>query len=337
MSKFSTLFAAATVSLVSSAFVANAETNLAIDRYVGPSHPLVNGVMIPISEAIPRVTDGRVTVEISSAPLGKSKSQWEQVQSGISDIAVQYIGWRRANVKLPAVAHIPFGVPSGEEASAALWNTYGEFFADANEFEGAKLLALVVHNGTQFYTRGERFDSVADFKNLKIRSAPGEGTQAIELLGGNPVASSGPQIFEFFSKGVVDAVLDGGHGPLAFKIVDYIEYATSVPGSLGGLVFAVYMNEDKFNALSAADQAAIEALGEEISRRGGRQFDDFAGEATQAMLDSDVEIVVPSDAMIDELKAALQPIEDAWLATAAEKGIDGAAALNFYRSQLVSQ
>ncbi|MDZ4136144.1 MAG: TRAP transporter substrate-binding protein, partial [Paracoccaceae bacterium] len=329
------VLALATAVLLTMAPVAGAQTRLIMDSYAGPAHPLTLGVMKPLAEAVEKATQGRVTIEVSSAPLGKSNTQWEQVESGISDIAVQYIGWRRSEIQLPAISAVPFTVPSGEIASAALWRTQNQFFTDADEFKGMKLLGLVVQSGAQIYTRGHKFSTIADFSGLKIRAAPGETADLVSLLGSSPVATQGPQIFEFFSKGVVDAVLDGGHGPTSFKIVDYIKVATQVPGSFGALTFALFMNEAKFNALSPEDQQAILSVsGEEISRRGGQEFDRVTADGIAQMTAAGAEFYTPDDAVLAELRTRLQPIEENWIKIASTKGVDGNAALEYYRAQL---
>ena len=326
---------AGAVAGISLAAPALAQTKLVVDAYVPPKHPFVTGIMKPFSADVKRVTSGRVLVELSASPLSSSRKQWEAVDKGISDIAVQYTGWQRQRIKLPAVAHLPFGISTAEKASVGLWRTQQKFFSKANEFKGMKLLGFTTHAGNQITTAKQPITSVADLKGQKIRSSTGEPTQALKMLGGVPVTAPGPKIFEFISKGVVDGVMDGSHAPLAFRIVNYIKHSTQIPGTLGAISFAIYMNGDKWNGLSAGDKAAIDGVaGEVISGRGGKEMDDFSGRSVAAMKKAGVKFHQPSDAFMADLKKMLAPLEANWLADAKAKGIDGPAALAFYRQQV---
>ncbi len=314
---------------------ANAQTTLVFDRWLPPTHPLVVGVMEPFKEDVERVTEGRVVIEIPDSPLAPSDGQWDAVVDGISDIAIQSLGWHRGRINLPTIINLPFMVPSAEAASGALWNTYAEMFQDAGEFEGMHVLGFVSHAGNQIANGTRPIQSVADFEGLRLRASAGEPTQILELLGAEPVTVPGPQIFETVSAGIVDGILDGMHAPKAFGVIRYVDYVTEIPGSMGGLAFAVFINEAKWNELSEEDREAImEVAGENLSRRGGREFDEFTASSLAEMESEGAEILPASSEFMSELEASLQPVIDNWIEGAAERDVDGEAAIEFYRSRL---
>jgi TRAP-type transport system periplasmic protein len=328
----STLIASAI--LMGFAGSAAAQTTLVFDRWLPPTHPLVVGVMEPFKEDVERVTEGRVRIEISDSPLAPSDGQWEAVETGISDIAIQSLGWHRGRINLPTIVNLPFMVPSAEAASGALWDTYVEHFDGAGEFEGMKVLGFVTHSGNQVANSTRPIASAADFQGLRLRASAGEPTQILEILGATPVTVAGPQIFEMVSAGIVDGILDGMHAPLAFRIIRYVRYVTDIPGSIGGLVFAVFMNEEKWNALSEEEQnAIIEVAGKRLSQRGGREFDEFTARSL-AEMESGAEVVPASSEFVAELEEQLQPVIDGWIEGAAARGVDGEAAIEYYRSRL---
>lgn len=327
-------FVAGTVFAVSAGSAA-AQTTLVFDRWLPPTHPLVVGVMEPFKADVERVTEGRVIVEISDSPLAPSNEQWEAVQDGISDVAIQSLGWHRNRIKLPTVVNLPFMVPSAEAASGALWDTYVELFEAAGEFEGMKVLGFVSHSGNQVANGARPIASAADFQGLRLRASAGEPTQILEILGANPVTVPGPQIFETVSAGIVDGILDGMHAPSAFGIVRYVKHVSEIPGSMGGLAFAVFINGDKWKALGAEDQKAIMSVaGKSLSRRGGREFDEFTAKSLAEMDAAGAEKLAASAEFVAELEERLQPVIDGWIAGAAERGVDGKAAIEFYRSRL---
>lgn len=110
MSRLHISLALAGAVVAGSSASALAQTKLIIDRYIPATHPLVTGFMQPFKADVERVTNGRVVIEISDSPLSSSSKQWDAVESGISDLAVQYTGWYRSRLKLPALAHLPFKI-----------------------------------------------------------------------------------------------------------------------------------------------------------------------------------------------------------------------------------
>lgn len=321
--------------LAGSAGSAEAQTTLVFDRWLPPTHPLVVGVMEPFKADVERVTEGRVEIQISDAPLAPSDGQWNAVEDGISDVAIQSLGWHRGRINLPTIVNLPFMVPSAEAASGALWETFAEHFEAANEFEGMKVLGFVSHSGNQVANGTHPISGAADFEGLRLRASAGEPTQILEILGAEPVTVPGPQIFETVSAGIVDGILDGMHAPSAFGIIRYVDYVTEIPGSMGGLAFAVFMNEQKWNELSADDQEAIMSVaGKQLSQRGGREFDDFTAKSLAEMESEGAEILPASPEFMAELEEHLQPVIDEWMKGAAERDVDGQAAIEFYRSRL---
>lgn len=313
---------------------ASAQTKLMLDVWLPLKHPIKTGYMDKFQTDVAKVTNGRVQIQFPASRLAASSKQWEAAEKGISDAAVTYTGWYRNRIKLPALAHLPFMVPNAEKASVAIWRTSQKYFSKAGEFKGMKLLAYTTHNGSQIANSKRPITTVADLKGLKIRASAGEATQALNLLGGNPVTTAGPKIFEFVSKGVVDGIQDGMHAPLAFKITRYLKHVTEIPGTLGTITFALIVNERKWDGISQADRAAIESIaGDKLSAHGGKAFDDFTAKSISLMKKDGVQFHAPSPALLAELKKRLAPMQETWVKAAATRGVDGNAAIKYYRSQ----
>ncbi len=330
------IFSAMAGGLLATAYAAPAfaETKWMLDVWLPNKHPIKTGYMNGFKKDVERVTQGRVKILFPASKLSASSKQWEAVEKGISDVAVTYTGWYRNRIKLPALAHLPFMAPSSEKASVAIWRTSQKFFQKSGEFKGMKHLAYVTHNGSQIANSKREIRTLADLKGLKIRVSAGEATQVMKLLGGSPVATAGPKIFEYVSKGVVDGISDGMHAPLAFKITRYIKHVTQIPGSLGTITFALIVNEKKWDSISKADQKAIVGIsGDKLSAHGGRAFDAFTAKSIAAMKKDGVSFKPPSKALMADIVKRLQPMRDTWVKAAASKGVDGNAAIKYYRSQ----
>jgi TRAP-type C4-dicarboxylate transport system substrate-binding protein len=335
--KMLTLRSLSLLAIGSATFVAGpalAETKLLVDVYFPRTHALYLGWVQPFQADVAKATSGSVAITTSGSRLAPSKRQWESVAKGVSDVTVQFVNWQRQRLFLPQVAGLPFNFSSGAQSSVAMWRTHKKFFESANEYKGMKLLSFIVSSGNHFMNGTRPLEKIGDFKGLKIRVSAGDQQKMVSLLGASAVTSSGSQIFEFVSKGVVDGAAGPHYMATTYKIARYIKYATDVPGTIGATIFGVYMNQKKWDGLSAAERKAITSVsGERIARRGGAAFDSNSNKGRKAMVAQGVKFSTASPELIAEMKKRWAPITNAWLEKAAKRNVDGKAAIKFLRAQ----
>jgi TRAP-type C4-dicarboxylate transport system substrate-binding protein len=144
-------------------------------------------------------------------------------------------------------------------------------------------------------------------------------------------------MYEVISGGVVDAFCCINFESLeTFNVTQYVASATEVPGEIFAPAFAVFLQSEIWDTLSAEDQAAIRSVSGEVLARRGSFGDPLEAEARQRVIDRGVPVVAASEAFVAELEAALAPVYDAWIAAVAGLGIDGRAALDFYLAEQAS-
>ncbi len=168
-----------------------------------------------------------------------------------------------------------------------------------------------------------------------MRANAGLGAKSINMLGGSAVTSSGTEIFSLVSKGVVDGMVFPPDGIARFKVGKYLKYATIIPGALYVNSWSYIMNKKQWDGISKPDQKAIMAVsGEVMGAAGGAMFDK-RGDAALANLESKegMEKNTASPAMMAALRKKLVPLQEEYFKDAAKKGIDGKAALAYFRSQ----
>lgn len=313
---------------------AQAETEILFNIYYSQKHPLMRGTAKPWAKAVAQATSGRYKVEFPAATLASPRKQWGMLTGGIADATTGSISWIRKRVPLTEIAALPFMALSAKGASVALWNTQQKFFASKNEFKGVKLLSMFGTSGSQLHNNKRPIHSIADFKNLKVRTS-GSGVAVFKSLGATPVKLSGPKIFENFSKGVVDGVATPYVAVGAFKIVKYVKHTTDVPGSFYSSIFYVAMNQQKWDAISTADKKAIEGVsGEWLARTSGAVWDKGAAGVIKKLKKNGVDIHHASPEFVGALKKRLAFVEQDWINKAAKKGVDGKAALAYFREQM---
>ena len=99
--------------------------------------------------------------------------------------------------------------------------------------------------------------------------------------------------------------------------------------------FGLIMNSDSYDGLSAAHKACVDKLtGVEMSRRVGTYWDEADALGLEKFKEAGGKLTVASAADQAYFADKTAGIEAKVVAAASERGVDGAAALAFFRSQL---
>ena len=315
---------------------AQAQTTLTLNHYMGFGHPFIQGLLIPWGEEVSRVTEGRVTLDIPNGPITNRNEQWNSITGGVADISIHFDGARAQQLQLMQAVALPFNSgATAAQSSIALWRTYNEFFAAAGEFDEVKLLSVWTVVANYAWSK-EPITDISQFDGLKILTSGGLPSRVLTTMGATPVVAGGPKFFELVSGGAVDAVALSPDGLSRFKLAQFMTNGLAVPGSLYNQNWSLIMNKDTWNSISAADQTAITAIsGEDFAAKAAGQFDRSFSRALVSLVEEDgIEISAPSPELLAALQERLASFEAAYIEAANAKGIDGAAALAFYRSQL---
>ena len=111
---------------------------------------------------------------------------------------------------------------------------------------------------------------------------------------------------------------------ISFKLDQVVKYATLFPGGFYGSAFGFFMNEDKWNKLSKADQDAIMSVsGEALARLAGKAWDKTDRQALEVMKKANIQIQEASPELIKGVQERSKAIIDKWKADAKAKGVDG--------------
>lgn len=317
-----------------SAQPASAQTELLINNYLPPKHPFQTQIVAPWIDEVIAATGGSVKPTLSAAAVGPPPKNWQTVNKGVADVVLLANLFQPKRIQLPTVAEIPLNSGSSEKTSMALWTTHEKFFAAANEYDGAILLGSFSLTPNVIHSGGTPITSIADLKGFKLRAAPGVTTNLLNELGAVPVASGPSKIFGLISKGVVDGVAVPAHGLRAFRMLPYIKSTTTFPGGLSNTSFSLLMNKDKWDSLNAEQQAQVMSVsGARISSK-GPGMDRIAAGSLKALQAQGGQVVKADAPLIAAIAKFADAREADWLTKANAKGIDGAAALAFFRAQL---
>ncbi|HEV7372998.1 TRAP transporter substrate-binding protein [Arenibaculum sp.] len=311
---------------------ANAETVLRFNNFLPPMHGQVVDVFKPWAESVAKATEGRVKVEILPTTVAAPPRMFDLVESGGVDVAWGVPAYTTGRFTLTKALDLPFLGDNAEALSVAYWKVHEEMFAAADEFAGVKVLAVYTTGPGTIYTTDAPPRSIEEFEGRKFRVGGKTPQEVAQALGAVAVQSSSSEVHEMISRNVVDGAFFTHEAYESYKLHDVVKGQFAVPGGLYNSAVYIIMNQDAWDGLSKEDQDAVWSVsGEALARLGGRAWDKADASAIALMEEKGAERVVADGALLAEIKARVAPLEEAWIAEAAEKNVDGRKALDRIR------
>ena len=299
MSKLTTTTAIALAAIT--ALPAAAETTIRLSTYVNEADIRYAG-FTHFADLVAEKTGGSVTVEVfPSATLHGWSEGVDSLQGGVSDIS-----WINADNRLPCYA-----VTSLYPAEVSLENQ--------TELDAAYAdIVLPLFNSNYSYDQEWWFEEpIADIGNLDgklVRSIGPLVSMMIETWGGEPVFVATRAGLPSAERGVVDGINMGVATYSSWKLLTVMPYMVNANLFYGNIQYM--MNKDKFDALTADEQAAlVEAAAETeawLQPRYEAWVDQQVGNAVMA--GGGQAVSIPED----QRKALIASVKDKWDATVDE-------------------
>ncbi|NDV52616.1 TRAP transporter substrate-binding protein [Salipiger sp. PrR003] len=163
-----------------------------------------------------------------------------------------------------------------------------------------------------------------DFKGLKIRVHNAETARFISQLGALPTPLDASEMAAGLERGVIDGLFT----PSCYAFKQELFRSASHIGNwqIGPIQgWAILINNDKWNALSADEQAALSAAGEAVE---AEMWANFAANTAECVDGMTAEGATYFEASEDDMAAIFtdantQPVFDDWKSRMADKGFDG--------------
>lgn len=320
-------------SLLLAASPALAETKILFNYFVPPKHPLKVGIIDNWSKRVTEASKGGIKVSYPAKTLAPAPRQWKMITSGIADTTVMYNNFERKRLSLDQVGTLPFSITDASSTATALWRTHKKYFEAKNQYKGVKFLGYIMHGGGELFSLKDPILSVADMAKMKLRSPPGDVAKAVGKTGAAVVPTPGVKAFDVVSKGIVDGMVFPIGDVWKLKMMPYVKHLTKVPGKVYGAVFSLYMNQKVWNKLSKEDKAVVEAASGEKISMDSNNWGNVDIQAEGIYKKNGIGIHNASAGFTADLKKLWAYQDEAWIATANKAGVDGRAALDFYRAE----
>jgi TRAP-type C4-dicarboxylate transport system substrate-binding protein len=315
------------------ALPAQAQTTLTFSSWVPPTHHLTLWQQNWAAD-VEKATGGRVKFQSLPKAPAAPPGTFDAVRDGLVDLSYVTASYTPARHILPLMAELPGAGATAEINSVAFSRIHWKHFQKVGEYNGVKLLAVWTHGPGQMFTK-KKISTLADFKNMKIRTGGGISEEVITALGGSPFFKPAPESYELLNSGVADGVFFPFESIVSFKLDKVIGQATVFPGGLYSSSFGFFMNQDKWNKLSKQDQDIIEKFsGEYAARSNGRSWDNADKVGLDALKAAGANIVTADAAMRAEAQKRSAPIIDEWIKKASVKLPNAKAILEEFHGQL---
>jgi TRAP-type C4-dicarboxylate transport system substrate-binding protein len=320
--------------LLLAAAPADAQTTLTMSSWVSPQHHLTAVVLQGWANEVEKATQGRVKLTMLPKHPSAPPGTFDAVRDGLVDVSYVTASYTPARHILPLMAELPGAGDTALVNSVAFSRIHWKYFDKVGEYKGVKLLGVFTHGPGQMFTR-KPVAGIADVQGLKIRTGGGIAEAVAKALGASAFVKPAPESYELLKGGVADGVFFPMESIVSFKLDTVLEQATLFPGGMYSSAFGFFMNEDKWNKLSKADQDAITKLsGEHLARLAGQSWDDADKKGMEALQKSGVKIVHANPAFVAEVQKRSAPLVDDWITKASAKGIDAAKVLAEFRAEL---
>jgi TRAP-type C4-dicarboxylate transport system substrate-binding protein len=223
------------------------------------------------------------------------------------------------------------GYTSGVQATAVANAVLNKFAPE--EFNDTAMMFVHAHGPGLAHTRDKAVSTLADIKGLKIRSTGTSGLVAA-ALGASPVGKSMRECYQMLQKGVVDGSFHPVESNKGWKLGEVVHYMTQNFSTAYTTTFAVFMNKGKWAALTPGQQKIIKEINLEWSGKHGIAWDEADTLGMEFFLSKGGKVIPLSDAEAKRWEQAVAPVIDRYIETAAKKGIDGKAVVEFIKANM---
>ncbi|MGI9953468.1 TRAP transporter substrate-binding protein [Moorellaceae bacterium AZ2] len=275
---------------------------------------------------IEKESGGRLKITLLPAEqAAKGTELYDAAMNGTVDIACQMIGLNPGRWPLTEVIDLPFifDNPGSRAAALTAWELFKKHPELQDEHQGVKVIGFHANGLQHIHTTQKPVKTMEDLKGMVLCTAGKYSVGAVKLLGGTPETINVGEKYDAMAKGVVEGNLSEWEGQFAFKLHELTKYSTEVGISLYSMIHV--MNLDTFNSLPPDLQALFSDENCRLySMLQGYNFDKvdlkLKDELNKYYASKGLpEIYVLPQEERERWKAAILPLQEEWVKTAAAK------------------
>jgi TRAP-type C4-dicarboxylate transport system substrate-binding protein len=275
---------------------------------------------------VEKATEGRITVTVfAGSTLSPPMQVYDNTAKGVVDVGTALLAYAPGRLPLSEVLQLPLGYRNGYQASKLGEAYYKKF--KPKEFDDVKVMFLHGAAPGFIFTKNP-VKSTADVKGLRIK-ANAENADIVKNLGASPVTMPVTETYDSLSRGVIDGCLFPIEALQGFKIAEVVKTVIENYGVSYMTSMYVIMNKAKWNALSPADQKAIEKINDEYNEKIAKMWVTMDDNAKAFAKTKGVTFLTVSKEEEAATAQKMKPILDEYVKMAKSKGLPGDEALKF--------
>lgn len=318
-------YAALAAGLAATAPAGAAEHELKISTMFPSTHFIQTIALEPWAKEIEEKTGGRVhfTFFPAGSAFGDATRQFDQVRTGVVDVAVGIPAIPRGRHPRTVLIELPFTVPDAEVGTCALTKVADEVAAD---FPDTHILSLTVTEPSAVHTK-TKIEKLEDLSGMRIRTPTPAITAMLEFIGATPVGMPPTEIYESVERGVVDGNVMPW-GPVgAFKLWEVLHY--HLDAGINPVSMYTLINKRRYDSLPEDIRTVIdEVSAERFDKNWGRWWAETDQEAIDAAKANGNEVTPMSAETREAWREKLQGVIDNYLAN--DSGLEKAEAEAIY-------
>jgi len=300
---------------------AAAETiELKMGHFMSPMHIQHQKSFVPFAQELEKLTKGEVKIKIfPGGALGGALELADAVKTGVVDIAFIVPSYNTGRFPRISAFDLPFIFKNAVQTTEILYDVYEQYLAD--DFKDYKVLWLYSCDTGQLHSVTKPIRKIEDLQGMKMRTPSSYMSEALRLLGVNPLSMPLSELAVSLDKHVIDGMLTPNTAIVDFKLANTIKYSAQIDFYVSPM--AVIMNKEKFNALPDSAKKALEqAGGKKWGLRAAKLYDDYAQTTLRELGDSGkVKIFNLSAADRKKCIEKVKKMEADWVAKNTAKGI----------------
>ncbi|MCL4712268.1 MAG: TRAP transporter substrate-binding protein [Pseudorhodoplanes sp.] len=318
--------AVAAPAVARSVFAQAPQVTLKMHHFLPPVSNVHSKLLVPWAKKIETESGGRLKIDIfPSMQLGGTPPQlYDQARDGVADITWTLPGSTPGRFPKIEVFELPFiadkrGVPNAK----AVQEFYELNLRD--EFKEVHPICVWAHDAGLVHA-SRQIKTMDDLKGLKLRSPTRLAGDALKALGANGIPMPIPQVPEALAQKVIDGCVVPWEVVPAIKVHELVKFHTDIGGSptLYTATFIIGMNKAKYDSLPADLKKVLDAnSGQSFAAAAGKMWDD-AGAVVEDMVKkrgNTITVLARDEAA--RWDKATQPVVEAWLKQAKDKGLNG--------------
>jgi TRAP-type transport system periplasmic protein len=309
-----------------------AKTRLRFSAYLAPvSHSVVN-IVKPWMKSIEDDLGGELGFDLyAGGSLGRSPyAQFDLLRAGVADLGFAQPSYTTGQFKQLQILEVPLMTRNSVEASVVAWQLYERGLVKG--FEDVHVLGFWTAEPGNLFMR-KPIKDFSDLKNLKIRSSGRLEGEFVESLGATAEAMFPADVYEAMRRHTIDGTVQGLVAVYTFQTYRVTSHILNAP--FGVVSFALVMNKRTWQSLPAHVQDVVTRhSGLSLSLLGGQAYDKRVAEIDKKFRAMpNLTYIEPSESDLEQLRVAVKPLVDAWIART-ENGAETYAAAQDILAQL---